>query len=141
MSHPFKAFYNYLRKSYIGVCLQITDLIMTLQRAISFNLNILLFVVGLIILSIGVTNESLAAFGSGRTMYNDQRIADATNAVLTYLEGSLGALVMVAAGIGCILSAAFGQYRSAIGLLIVAIGSFILRSIVSTFFNDQTIQE
>jgi hypothetical protein len=73
--------------------------------------------------------------------YNDQRLVEAVNAILSYLEGSFGALVMVCAGVGAILSAAFGQYRASLGLLVVAIGSFILRSLLSTFFNDVGIQE
>lgn len=58
------------------------------------------------------------------------------NAIFTYLEGSFGALVMVCAGIGAIVSSAFGQYRAALGLLVVAVGAFVLRSLVGTFFND-----
>ena len=73
--------------------------------------------------------------------YNDQRVIEAINAVLLYLEGSFGALVMVCSGVGAILSAAFGQYRASLGLLVVAIGSFILRSLMSTFFNDIGIQD
>ena len=46
---------------------------------------------------------------------------------------------MVAAGLGTIISAAFGQYRAALALLVVAIGAFILRSLVTTFFNDRRI--
>ncbi|MCO6429696.1 MAG: hypothetical protein J5J00_02465 [Deltaproteobacteria bacterium] len=95
---------------------------------------------GIALIVAGLSNESLAAFGDGRTAYNDARIAEATNAIFTYLEGSFGALVMVVAGVGAILSAAFGQYRSALGLFVVAIGAFILRSIVSTFFNDVRIK-
>ena len=49
-------------------------------------------------------------------------------------------MVMVAAGIGAILSSAFGQYRAALGLLVVAVGAFILRSLLGTFFNDINIQ-
>jgi hypothetical protein len=48
---------------------------------------------------------------------------------------------MVCAGLGAILSSAFGQYRAALGCLIIAVGAFILRSFLSTFFNDENIQE
>lgn len=89
----------------------------------------------------------LIAYGSSDSVeamrsvnYNDQRLVEAINAILLYLEGSFGALVMVCSGVGAILSAAFGQYRAALGLLVVAIGSFILRSFMSTFFNDVGIQ-
>ena len=47
---------------------------------------------------------------------------------------------MVAAGIGAILSSAFGQYKAALSLLVVAVGAFILRSIIGTFFNDNNVQ-
>ena len=100
-----------------------------------------LYAFGFFILGLGLAHDALAHLGTGQLTYNDVRIAEATNAVLTYLEGSFGALIMVAAGVGCILSAAFGQYRSAIGLLVVAVGCFILRSLVSTFFNDVSLQD
>ena len=98
----------------------------------------LLYSLGVVILSFGLNDSSFAV----RTInYNDQRLIEAINAVLTYLEGSFGALVMACAGVGAILSAAFGQYKASLGLLVVAIGSFILRSLMSTFFNDVGIQE
>lgn len=68
--------------------------------------------------------------------FNDIRISQAVNALFTYLEGSFGILIMVCAGLFAIISAAIGQYRAAIGLLMVGVGAFILRSVVSTFFND-----
>jgi hypothetical protein len=39
------------------------------------------------------------------------------------------------------MSAAFGQYKAALSLMIVAVGAFILRSFMSTFFNDLNIQD
>jgi len=101
-----------------------------------------LFVLGLTVLVFGLT-DGITAQGqwNGTTKYNDARIANAVNAVLTYLEGTFGALVMAAAGIGAILSAAFGQYKAALSLMVVAIGAFILRSLMSTFFNDAGVQQ
>lgn len=80
-----------------------------------------------------------SAGGFGPGTYNDVRFAEATNRIFGYLEGAFGSLVMVAAGLGTIISSAFGQYRAAMGLLVVAVGAFILRSLVSTFFNDVNI--
>jgi len=97
-----------------------------------------LFIFGMTILVFGLSMDSHAWNGS--TKYNDARIVNAVNAVLTYLEGTFGALVMAAAGIGAILSAAFGQYKAALSLMVVAIGAFILRSLMSTFFNDDNVQ-
>ncbi len=97
-----------------------------------------LFLIALALLMLGEGGDAVA----DRTIrYNATRVTEAVNAVLLYLEGSFGALVMVCAGIGSILSSAFGQYRASLGLMVVAIGSFILRSILSTFINDQGIMD
>lgn len=101
----------------------------------------ILFAAGVTLLALGLSHDVLAASQGGVAEYNDTRITNALNMVLTYLEGSFGALVMAAAGIGAILSAAFGQYRAALSLMVVAIGAFILRSLMSTFFNDTNVQE
>jgi hypothetical protein len=100
------------------------------------------FLAGLGILLIGSQD---ASFAGGQTesrydiVYNDQRIDSVINAVFTYLEGSIGALIMVGAGISAIVASAFGQYKAALGLLAVAVGAFVLRSLVGTFFNDEGI--
>ncbi len=101
------------------------------------GISLLLFVAGVFLISWAGSEPANAMRAVN---YNDQRLVEAINAILLYLEGSFGALVMVCSGVGAILSAAFGQYRAALGLLVVAIGSFILRSFMSTFFNDVGIQ-
>ena len=101
--------------------------------------QVMLFLLGIGLLTGGLV-LSVDAQAGLTTTYNDVRIANSVNAILTYLEGSFGALVMVSAGIGAIMSAAFGQYRAALGLLVVAVGAFILRSLMATFFNDAGIQ-
>ena len=111
----------------------------TIRAPSDHQLQLCLLIVGVVLIVAGLTFDADAQFGL-TTRYNDVRISNAVNAVLTYLEGTFGALVMVAAGVGAILSSAFGQYRAALGLLVVAVGAFILRSLVSTFFNDATIQ-
>lgn len=95
--------------------------------------QLMLFAMGVGLLTVGLTSGATAQM---TTTYNDDRVANSVNAILTYIEGSFGALVMVSAGIGAILSSAFGQYRAALGLLVVAVGAFILRSVLATFFND-----
>ncbi len=100
----------------------------------------MLFVLGIALLAGGLAGTVTAQDG-GVITYNDDRVTNSINAILTYIEGSFGALIMIAAGLGAILSSAFGQYRAALGLLVVAVGAFILRSLVSTFFNDANILE
>jgi hypothetical protein len=99
-----------------------------------------LFVAGVAILGFGMMHDVIAQ-GKLETTYNDDKIANAVNAIMTYLEGSFGALIMAASGIGAIMSAAFGQYKAAFSLMAVAVGSFILRSLIGTFFNDMNIQQ
>lgn len=100
-----------------------------------------LFCVGFGLLYFGLEQYSFANIGTGRIIVDDSRLIEVLRAILIYLEGSFGALVMVGAGVFAILSAAFGQYRAALGLLVVAIGSFTLRSFISTFFNVVNLEE
>jgi hypothetical protein len=100
-----------------------------------------LLLLGIVTLSVGITFDGLGQIDALQIEYNDQRFAEAANAILSYLEGSFGALVMVVAGLIAIISAAFGQYRAAMGCLIIAVGAFVLRSFVSTFFNDGNIMD
>lgn len=101
-----------------------------------------LFIAGIAILGFGLSHDVIAqvAGREAEIQYNDTRISNAVNAIMTYLEGSFGALIMAASGVGAIMSAAFGQYKAALSLMVVAVGSFILRSLISTFFNDENVQ-
>jgi hypothetical protein len=103
-----------------------------------------LFVAGVAILGAGLSQDLYAqagGFGGGGGLattgqVNSQRIQIAVNAIMQYLEGSFGALIMAASGVGAIMAAAFGQYKAALSLMVVAVGSFILRNLINTFFND-----
>ena len=104
--------------------------------------QVILFLIGVGLLSGGLSSLASADFQGGtlELEYNDSRLTDAVNLVLTYIEGSFGAMVMVVAGLAAIISSALGQYKAALGLLIVAVGAFILRSLIGAFFNDERIQ-
>jgi hypothetical protein len=101
--------------------------------------RVMLFLAGTGLLVFGVADIATAQAGNipdpSQINYNDARIIESLQAVLAYIEGAFGALVMIAAGLGAIVSAAFGQYSAALGLFVVAVGAFILRSLVVTFFN------
>jgi hypothetical protein len=109
------------------------------------SVRVTLLIAGLTILAFGLSADVFAANASQggplETTYNDVRIANAVNVILTYLEGSFGALIMATAGIFSIMMAAFGQYKTSLSLMVVAIGTFILRSLMSTFFNDENIMQ
>ena len=71
--------------------------------------------------------------------YNDTRISTFTNRVFAYVEGSLGAVVMVVFALAALIFAALRRFKLALLFLILAALCFIARSMVASFFNDQGI--
>jgi len=69
--------------------------------------------------------------------FDDNVIRCANQALLQLLEGNLGAMVAVAAGIGAIFAIAFGAPRAALSFLIVCLASFTVRSFVILHFGEQ----
>ena len=127
-----------IKENYLNLCRRISAFTMAPTRS---QMQICLFVVGVVLLSGGLCFDTIAdQTGYGYIKYDDVRLSSATNIILQFIEGTFGAMIMVACGIMAIVSSAFGQYRAAIGLLVVAVGAFILRSIIGTFFNDMNIQ-
>jgi hypothetical protein len=106
--------------------------------------QMVLFSAGIVCLAIALSHDATATNGfgaqNGKAGFDDARIANAVQTVMRFLEGSFGALIMAASGIGAIMSAAFGQYKMALSCMVVAVGAFILRSMMNTFFNIQSIQ-
>ncbi len=98
-----------------------------------------MFLSGLAILSVGLTELSVAQGRqpeSPEDFYYDYKpIRGSVELLFNLIEGSFGALIMVISGIGAIIAAAFGAYRAAVSLIIVAVGAFVLRSLVSLFFG------
>jgi hypothetical protein len=103
------------------------------------HIQFMLLAIGGALLTVGLSTDASAVYTAAAS-YNDDRVAEAADVIFTYVTGSFGALVMIACGVGAILSSAFGQYRAALGLMVVAVGAFILRSLVGTWFNDQSMQ-
>ena len=108
--------------------------------------QMILLAAGVIALGAGLSMEAIAQNNGTGGFPNasqgdieDSRIANAVSTLFRYLEGSFGALIMAGSGIMAIASAAFGQYKAAMSCMIVAVGAFILRSFMNTFFNTQTL--
>ncbi len=93
---------------------------------------------GIILLAAAGADFSLAQLsntpGSG-VAAGDDRIYDMGSRMFELIEGNLGSLVMIVAGLLAIIAAALGSYRAATSLLVVAVGAFILRSLVVIFFD------
>lgn len=67
--------------------------------------------------------------------YDDTLIRNSVGNLYKFIEGSFGALLVVCTGIGAIIAATMGSYKTAVTLLVVSIGAFILRAYVSLFFG------
>jgi hypothetical protein len=103
--------------------------------------RMILFTFGIVCLGLAFSDHALANDWAARSgQVEDTRIAQAVATLFTFLEGSFGALIMAASGIGAVLSAAFGQYKAALSCMVVAVGAFILRSMMNTFFNVTSIE-
>lgn len=103
------------------------------------NATAIMFVFGVTLLALGVHGISQAQSATGAPpAYNDTLIRGAVGSLFGLIEGAFGALIMVVAGLGAIFSAAMGAYRAAVGMLVVAVGAFILRALVSLFFGEFT---
>ena len=119
-----------IKKAYINASQKLGTMLVAPSAR---QVQLMLFGIGAVLLVSGLTVEAVAY--QERSTYNDDRISEAADVILTYINGAFGALVMIACGVAAILSSAFGQYRAAMGLMVVAVGSFILRSLVNTWFN------
>jgi hypothetical protein len=78
--------------------------------------------------------------GSQRCAFLTDDLPGPINALLSYLEGTFGALIMCVAAIGAILAAGFGSAKKSwrciwlsLGFLIIAVGAFTVRTMSSTF--------
>jgi len=72
--------------------------------------------------------------------FDDNVVKCASSALLQLIEGNLGAMVFVAAGIGTIIAIAFGGYRAAVSLLMVALSAFVIRSFVIIHFGEEALE-
>lgn len=107
------------------------------------NADKILLVAGVALVAGGVADFSIAQNqGQGpsgsftQANYDDELVRAGVGNLFRLIEGAFGALVMVVAGLGAIIAAAMGAYRAAVGMLVVALGAFILRALVSLFFGQ-----
>lgn len=71
--------------------------------------------------------------------FDDSAIQDAICDLFRMSQGAFGALFALAAGIGSIVAAAFGMYRTAISFLVVSISYFAIPAFVDLSFNTDDI--
>lgn len=85
--------------------------------------------------SSGGSNFPGAAGNPNSPEFNDAQIRNAVCQLLWLIEGSFGALLTTVAGIGAVVSSAFGAYRAGYSMIVVALSSFIMHSLVSLWFG------
>ena len=113
-----------------------TRLVLGVER----HATALLLILGVVLLTGGLVGLSSAQGGGplgsfSEANFQDDLIRNGVGNLFKLIEGAFGALIMVGAGLGAIVAAAMGAYRAAVGMLVVAVGAFILRSLVSLFFG------
>jgi len=109
--------------------------------------NLCLLLLGGVLITVGAAELSAAQLSGtpvggtsqlesfSKAGYDDGLVKASVGNLFCLIEGAFGALIMVVAGLGAIVAAAMGAYRAAVGMLVVAVGAFILRSLVSLFFG------
>lgn len=97
--------------------------------------NKILFLAGVALLGGGLENLASAQTIAGGGIAKFGTAVGACGLILQYIETGFGALVASAAGIGAIIAAAVGGFKAAWGLLVVSIGSFILRAYLTLFHS------
>lgn len=116
-----------LLNHYRSVCLR---LYLKAHRLPSNYPNVIAALAGLAILTCGLSD-----IASAQAKMNDERITCAVWQLLSLTEGNFGALMMTVAGLSTIIASAFGAFRAATSMLVVACSAFILRSFIEIFFN------
>lgn len=67
--------------------------------------------------------------------FDGKKYGEICKRVLETVEGKFGALLTAAAGLGALVASAAGGFRMAWSLLVVAIGSFTLRTYQEIWFQ------
>ena len=111
------------------------------KNFIHTNGNLFLFIVGTVILVAGLGSLQVASaqYATPTTTVGgdwNQGIINAIYGVFQWLDGGFGALIMIGAGLLAIVTAAMGAYKAAMACLVVAAGTFILRSFAKLFFPE-----
>jgi MFS family permease len=89
-------------------------------------LRVSLFSLGITMISISLPEYSFA-FESAKFAIKE---------ICGHMMGNLGALLMTAAGVGAVVSAAFGNFKASYGLIITGVGAFTISSLLGLFFKD-----
>lgn len=110
-----------------------------------FSLSLIAVGVGTI--AFGIMDAAMATYSPTVINYTCDSQTNVANVIMNYIEGSFGAVLMAFAGIGAICSATLAKRKSskklrllALGFFVIALGLFLSRAVIETYFNDIGIQ-
>jgi hypothetical protein len=124
---------QHIASGYRAVCIKAAAFAERNATAIMLLFGVVLLTGGLVELSAAQGRGPSNTFSEAD--FDDTLIRNSVGNLFKLIEGAFGALIMVVAGLGAIVAAAMGAYRAAVGMLVVAVGAFILRALVSLFFG------
>ena len=84
-------------------------------------------------IQVSISPNEVVAVAAGGGPHGDPSAA--CDRILGYIEGGFGSLVAAAAGLAAIIAAAVGGFKAAWALLVVGVGSFIVRSYITLFLS------
>ena len=76
----------------------------------------------------------VACYSNNALAYDGQKFGNVCGQVLSMLQGGFGSMLTAAAGVGAIIASAAGGFKVAWALIVVSVGSFILKAYVELFF-------
>lgn len=98
------------------------------------NEKLILFATVFTILSLNLeVNANAQGFAEG---YNHERYGEVCKGLLDVLGGHLGAMLASIAGVGALVAAAMGGFKMAWSLVVVSLGSFILKEYTDIWFKN-----
>lgn len=132
-----KSLVTCIKNSYNAACTKVVVLGIQNSKQVLVILGVFLITSGVIGMSFGQGLGQGPTGSYSEANFQDDLIRSGVGNLFRLIEGAFGALIMVVAGLGAIIAAAMGAYRAALGMLVVALGAFILRALVSLFFGTQ----
>lgn len=103
---------------------------LTLSAYQHANLVLSVFALGILFIGVSDLASAQVEYIGGQAYEVSDAGANQSN-FYRLLNGKFGSLIMVVSGLGAMVSAAMGAYKAAVGMLIVAIGSFGIRASVN----------
>lgn len=98
-------------------------------------LKIACYCMSISVIALGLLSGSMALAATTDDLMGDFQFTMGVCRILAIHEGNFGALAMIIAGIVALVSAAMGNYKACISVLVVGCGTWIVRPILQIFFD------